>query len=160
MSSTNEASLSVCSMSKHIDAAKNSCRVVRLQPGGLIGEQRIGGGVALVEAVAGELVDQVEQLVGLWRIDVVCRATLDEARALGVHFRLDLLAHGAAQQVGFAERIAGQHLRGLHHLFLIDEDAVGFGEDRLRASGADRRSAPRPFLRSPNSGILSIGPGR
>ena len=40
-------------------------RVMRLEPRGLVGEQRIGGGVALVEAVAGELVDQVEQLVGL-----------------------------------------------------------------------------------------------
>ena len=42
-------------------------RVVRLQPGGLVGDQRVAGGMALVEAIAGELVDQVEQLVGLGR---------------------------------------------------------------------------------------------
>ena len=57
------------------------------------------------------------------------RAALDEGRALRVHLRLDLLAHRAAQQVGAAERVAGEHLRRLHHLFLVDEDAVGFGED-------------------------------
>jgi hypothetical protein len=94
----------------------------------VIGEQRIGGRVALVEAIAGELVDQVEQFVGLVRLDVRnFLAARHEAQAL-VHFRLDLLAHRAAQQVGIAQRIARQDLRGLHHLFLIDEDAVGFGQ--------------------------------
>ena len=99
---------------------------MRLQPGGLVGDQRVSGGVALVEAVAGELVDQIEQLVRL-----VCgnpvhpRTALDEARALGVHLGLDLLAHRAAQQVGLAEAGAGEHLGRLHHLLLIDEDAVG-----------------------------------
>jgi hypothetical protein len=58
-----------------------------------------------------------------------------ETVALRVHLRLDLLAHGAAQQVGFAERVAGQHLRDLHHLLLVDDDAVGLLQDRLRASG-------------------------
>ena len=51
--------------------------------------------------------------------------------ALLFHLGLDLLAHGAAQQVGPAERIAGQDLRDLHHLFLVDHDAVGFLQDRL-----------------------------
>ena len=36
-----------------------------LQPRSLIRQQRIGGGVAFVEPVASELVDQVEQLVRL-----------------------------------------------------------------------------------------------
>ena len=52
----------------HVEAHRRGVefgRVMRLQPGGLVGDQRIGGGVALVEAIAGELVDQVEQLVGL-----------------------------------------------------------------------------------------------
>ena len=107
-------------------------RIMGLEPGGLIGEQRVGGGVRLVEAIAGKLVDQVEQLVRLGRLDVALGTALDEAQALGVHFRLDLLAHGAAQKVGVAKRVAGQDLRGLHHLFLIDEDAIGFFEDRLQ----------------------------
>ena len=106
---------------------------MRLHPGGLIGEQRIGGGVRFVEAVAGEFVDQIEQFVGLLGFDAGHRlAAVDEALALRVHLRLDLLAHGAAQQVGIAERIAREDLRGLHHLLLIDEDAVGFGENLLQ----------------------------
>ena len=118
---------------RHVEAHRRGVefgRVMCLQPRGLIGEQRIGRRVALVEAVARELVDQVEQLVGLGRRDVVMLlAAGDEDRALLVHLRLDLLAHRAAQQVGAAERVAGQDLRGLHHLFLIDEDAVGLGQD-------------------------------
>ena len=119
-------------------------RVMRLQPAGLIGEQRIGGSVALVEAISGEFVDQVEQLVRLLRLDPRnLLATIDEALALGVHFRLHLLAHGPAQQVGIAQRIARQHLRRLHHLFLIDENAVGFGKNafQLRVRIFDRFGA-------------------
>ena len=43
-----------------------------------------------------------------------------------------LLAHRAAQQVGAAERVAGQHLRDLHHLFLVQDHAVGRREHRLQ----------------------------
>ena len=108
-------------------------RVVRFQPGGLVGEQRIGGGVAFVETVAGELVDQIEQLTSLLRLDPREFLTPgNEAGALRVHFLLVLLAHGAAQQIGITQRIAGQHLRGLHDLFLIDEYAVCFGENSLQ----------------------------
>jgi hypothetical protein len=44
-----------------------------------------------------------------------------------------LLAHRAAQQVGAAERVAGQHLRDLHHLLLVQDDAVGRLQHRLEA---------------------------
>ena len=37
-------------------------RVVGLQVGGRIGDQGVGGGMALVEAVAGELLDEAEQV--------------------------------------------------------------------------------------------------
>ena len=53
----------------------------------------------------------------------------DETVALLVHLLLDLLAHGAAQQVGFAERIARQHLGDLHHLFLVDDNALRFVDE-------------------------------
>jgi hypothetical protein len=42
-----------------------------------------------------------------------------------------LLAHRAAQQVGAAERVAGEHLRDLHHLLLVQDDAVGRLQHRL-----------------------------
>ena len=86
--------------------------------------------MALVEAVAGELVDLLEDLRRLApaatpRGD----GAVDEGLALRVHLGLDLLAHGAAQQIGAAERVAGQHLRDLHHLLLVDHDAEGLLQD-------------------------------
>ncbi len=48
------------------------------------------------------------------------------------HFLRFLLSHGAAQQVGFSERISRDDVRDLHHLFLVDDDAVGFRKDRLQ----------------------------
>ena len=104
-------------------------RVVRLEIGGLVADQRIGGGVALVEAVARELVDLVEDRGGPVLLDAVLLRAFDEARPLGVHLGLDLLAHGTAQQVGAAQRIAAQHLRDLHDLLLVDHDAVGLLQD-------------------------------
>ncbi len=59
-------------------------------------------------------------------------APCDEALALLGHLLDLLLAHGAAQQVGFAQRIAGQAIGDLHHLLLVDDDAVGLFQDLLQ----------------------------
>ena len=87
--------------------------------------------MALVEAVIGEFGEKIEDFIGLGLGHAALDRAVDETGALGVHLRLDLLAHGAAQHVGFAERIAGQHLGDLHHLFLIDDDAKRLLEHRL-----------------------------
>ena len=89
--------------------------------------------MALVEAVAGELVDLVEDHRGLRRLHAARGGAVDEGLLLGIHLRLDLLAHGAAQQVGATQRIAGQHLGHLHDLLLVDHDAEGLFQDRLQA---------------------------
>ena len=88
--------------------------------------------MALVEAVVGELGEQVEDGVGSVLGDAILHRAFDEDRALLVHFGADLLAHRAAQEVGVAERVAGHHLRDLHHLFLVDDDAERLLEDRLQ----------------------------
>src|SRR3546814_12910329 len=63
--------------------------------------------MALVEAIAREFVDQVEQLVRRLRRDLVMlAAALDEGLVLRIHFGLDLLAHRAAEQVGATEAVA------------------------------------------------------
>ena len=41
------------------------------------------------------------------------------------------LPHGLAQHVGLPHREAGERLRDAHHLFLVRDDAVGVGQDRL-----------------------------
>ena len=106
-------------------------RIVGLEIGGLVGDERIGGGVRFVEAIAGELGHQLENIIGLRRLDALGLGARHEALLLRIHLRLDLLAHGAAQEIGFAQRIARQDLGDLHHLLLIDDDAVGLLEDRL-----------------------------
>ena len=53
-------------------------RVVGLQIGGLIGHERVGGGVRLVEAVAGKLGHLVEDQLGPGVLDAVRRGTVEE----------------------------------------------------------------------------------
>src|SRR5260221_306185 len=106
-------------------------RIVRLQVGGLVGYERISGGVALVEAVVGKARQQLEDRFGLAAVDPALDRSGDEIGALRLHLLLDLLAHGATQKVGLAERIAGQHLGDLQHLLLVDDDPEGFAQDRL-----------------------------
>ena len=86
----------------------------------------------LVEAVSGELRHQIEDLLDLLRRIAPLHRAVDEALALLRHLLGFLLAHGAAQQVGFAERVAGQPVGDLHHLFLVDDDAQRFLQDFLQ----------------------------
>ena len=55
-----------------------------------------------------------------------------EALALLGHLRGVLLAHGAAQQIRFSERIAGDDVGDLHHLFLVDHDAERLAQNGLQ----------------------------
>ena len=63
--------------------------------------------------------------------------------ALPHHLLGLLLAHRAPQQVGLAERVSGQTVGDLHHLLLVDDDAVGLFENglQLRKIVGDRPSA-------------------
>src|SRR5450755_3999334 len=58
-----------------------------------------------------------------------------------------LLAHGTAQQVRAAQRVAGEYLRDLHHLLLVEDDAVCGCQHTLeiRVQIVDRRIARRVF---------------
>ena len=125
--------------------------------------------MALVEAVVREPLEQFEDRLRLGLFDAALDAARHEAGFLLLHLGADLLAHGAAQQIGLAERVAREHLRGLHHLFLIDDDAVGLAQHRLelgmdvfgllhavlaRAVGRDVRHRPRPVERDQRDDVL------
>ena len=99
-----------------------------LEVGGLVGDERVGGRVRLVEAVAGELGHQVEDVLGLVLGDVVRPGPGHELAALLFHYLRDLLAHGPAQDVRVAQAVTGQDVGDLHHLFLVDDHPVGFLE--------------------------------
>ncbi|MCY1493744.1 hypothetical protein D9M68_275870 [compost metagenome] len=104
---------------------------MRLHIGGLVGDDGVSRCVRLVEAVVGELGEQVENQVRLRLRHFVLHGAVDEAGALLIHFLLDLLTHGAAQKIGFAERVAREHLGDLHHLLLVDDNALRFLEQMV-----------------------------
>ena len=106
-------------------------RVVGLEVAGLVREQRVRGRVRLVEAVAGEVRQQVEDLAGLLLRQLVLDGPVHEAIALRGHDLGVLLAHGLAQHVGFAHREAADVAGHAHDLFLVRDHPVRVAEDRL-----------------------------
>ena len=106
-------------------------RVIRFQVRRLIGKQRVRRRMRLIETVPREVLHQVEDLRGFLFVDAPLHGAFDELLPLRLHDVGFFLPHRLAQQVGFAQREAGEHARDAHHLFLIRNDAVRVGEDRL-----------------------------
>ena len=122
-------------------------RIVELQPRGLEGQDRVGRCVGLVEGIAGELLHLVEEIAGEAAVDAVgIRAGQKHGAHFG-HFLRLLLGHGAAQQVRLAQRETGQQATDVHHLLLIEDDAVGAVQRRLQA---------RVGIFHPRSSMLAI----
>ena len=82
-----------------------------------------------IEAVLCEFFDEVEDFAGACSIDAIFDGALDEADALFCEEFRFFLTHGSSHDIRATEREAAQDLSGLHDLFLVDEDAVGFFED-------------------------------
>ncbi len=98
-------------------------RVVGLEIGGVVGQQGVGRGVRLVEAVAGELLHQIEDADYFVFGVLALEGSLDKAGALLGHLLGIFFAHGAAKQIGFAQGVAGEHVGDLHDLLLVDDDS-------------------------------------
>ena len=106
---------------------------MHFKPGRVISQQRISGRVRLVKAVTRELLHQVKHFVGFFFRQAVNAGTLAKYFAVGRHLFFIFFTHCTAQHVGSTERVTTQNLRGLHHLFLVNHDAVGFFQHRLDA---------------------------
>ena len=78
--------------------------------------------MALVEAVSRELGHEVEDILGLFLVYARLLGACHETLALLLHDLGHLLAHGPAQDVAFAQAVAGQHPGYLLHLLLVDDD--------------------------------------
>ena len=87
----------------------------------------------LVETVTRERLHEIENVVGLAGVDPALRGAGEEHRTLLGHLLRLLLAHRAAQQIGTAERIAGEDLGDLHDLLLVEDDAIGRLERAFQA---------------------------
>ena len=106
---------------------------MHLEPGRVVGQQRVGGGVRLVEAVARKLLHVVENFIGFLCGEAIHRRAVPEDLPVLGHLFGFFLAHGAAQHVGPAQRIAAQDLRHLHDLFLVHHHAIGVLQDAFHA---------------------------
>ena len=86
-------------------------RIVRLEVRGAICEQRVCRGVRLVEAVAGEVFDLLEEFHRLLLADALRLGPLEEGFALLGHDLGIFLSHGLPQHVRLPHREAGHRLR-------------------------------------------------
>ena len=123
-------------------------RVVRLEVRGLVGDEPVAEGVALVERVVGERLDDVEQLVAEPAAVAGALAAGDRtSRARRPSTRAIFLPHRLAEVVGLGQRVAGEPLGDPHHRLLVDHQPVGVAE-HLLGSGWRYSIGLRPFLRS------------
>ena len=106
-------------------------RVVRLEERGDVCEKAVGGRMRLVEAIAGELLHEVEELRGGRFGKAALASTAEELGAMLGHLPRLLLAHCATQQVRFSERVARHEVGNLHDLLLVYDDPVGLLEQGL-----------------------------
>ena len=107
-------------------------RVVGLEVGRLVGDEAVAGGVGLVEAVALEGLEGLEDGVDDLGVHAPLGGLAHELVLLGAQHRGLLLADGIAERVRLrAGEAAEGHGRG-HDVLLVDEDAVGLLQVRLQ----------------------------
>ena len=86
----------VVHLHRHVGAEKLH-RVVHLEPGRVIGQQRISSGMRLVEAVSRKALHQVENFIRFGLSDAVFGRTVGKNLAVLRHLFGFFLAHGTAQ---------------------------------------------------------------
>ncbi len=106
-------------------------RVVRLEVGGLVGDEPVARRVGLVEAVALERLEGGEDRVDRRRADPSLGGLGHELLPLGAEDRGLLLADGVAEGVRLRAGEAAEGHRGGHDVLLVDEDPVRLLEVRL-----------------------------
>ena len=104
-------------------------RIVGLQVGRLPGHDRIAGRVGFVERVFRKGLPIAPDLLQNIRRMTVLARPLHEERLEFIELGLDLLSHGLPQLVCLSTRESSQFSAQHHHLFLVNRNAVGLGED-------------------------------
>ena len=104
-------------------------RIVGLQVGGLIADEGIGGAVALVETVTAEEGDESKDFAGGCLGHASLLSAGEEFGPALIDSLVLFLADGFDAGVGAGELDVAQAVENPHHLFLVDHDAIGLGED-------------------------------
>ena len=107
--------------------------IVVLEPGGLVGYDRVGQRVRLIEGILGKGVDLPVDLLGHLLGDPVGHTAHDIAGGISMDkvfpLLLDLLplffGHGPTDHIGLTDRIPRQLAEDLYDLFLIDDTTIG-----------------------------------
>ena len=98
----------------------------------MITDQSVGRTVALVESVAGEFFEQIENCICFFFRNFVRTGTaFDEILSFFGHLFLVFLAHGPPEKIALCERITGEFARGRHDLLLVNHNAVRIGANFL-----------------------------
>ena len=113
---------------------------MELEPRSLVGHHGVAHRVGLVEGIVGEIVNLVVDGLGHVLRDAVCHAAGDVPLQVPVEERLPLLfnifgfllAHGPADHVRLPQGIARQLAEDLNDLLLVDNTAIGVGQNRLQ----------------------------
>ena len=98
---------------------------MRFQVGGLVGNKRVACGMSTRESVSGKWGKELPNDLRRLPVNAVHGHAGQELLPLLLEQRLDLLADGFPQCVGFGQGETGEIPGDLHHLFLVDADAVG-----------------------------------
>ena len=114
-------------------------RVVGLEVRGPVGDEAVAYAVRLIEGIPGEWLDQGEDLVSQIIGEFLFEGPLYEPFTLLRHDLRDLLAHGLAYDIRFAQRVACEGLSDEQDLVLINDYAIGLLQDvfegRMRVLG-------------------------
>ncbi|OPY93379.1 MAG: hypothetical protein A4E73_00175 [Syntrophaceae bacterium PtaU1.Bin231] len=106
--------------------------IVGLEVCRLIGNHGIGRTVGFVEPVFGKGLHLLPDFLGLDLGYLSLAGPLEELRLFLLHLGGFLLAHDFPQRIGFGHRIIADGDCDLHDLLLIDDDPVGFFQDRFQ----------------------------
>ena len=96
--------------------------------------------MCLIECVAGEGLDKVEDRLRLRPAVALGQRTLDEPLLLGPHDGANLLPHRLAHHVCLAQRVAGEPLGDEQHLVLVHDHPIRLVQDfrQVRVRVPDR----------------------
>ncbi len=86
----------------------------------------------LIETVFRKLCHQIKDCFSFVGINIIFTSPVEKTLTLGGHDISFLLTHSLTQNISLSQGVTRQLLRNLHNLFLIDDNAVGFFENRFK----------------------------
>ena len=107
--------------------------VVRLQETSPVGNEAVASRVRLIESVARESCDLIEDEVGIALIDLVrLGRAFDKNLTLLLHRGRILFTHRTTKNIRTAEGITCEHFGRVLHLLLVNHDPVGISANLLK----------------------------